>query len=80
MLHCFGGCTVDQVLDKLGWGRADLYDDQTGYTYAYPDGVYAHRSYDHTGKKKFHQSGKLGGASTQLYHLEKVEAAKLAGQ
>jgi AAA domain len=80
LIYCFGGCTPDQILDALGWSKADLYDDRKGYVYSYPDGVYAHRSYNGDGKKKFHQSGNLGGDSTKLYRLSSIETAKLAGQ
>jgi hypothetical protein len=57
LLYCFGGCPTENVLAVLGWTKADLYDNHRGYVYTYPDGAYAHRSYDTAGRKKFHQSG-----------------------
>jgi hypothetical protein len=80
LLYCFGGCPTENVLAALGWTKADLYDDHKGNVYTYPDGTYAHRSYDSAGRKKFFQSGNLKGDSTQLYRLEAIEAAKLAGK
>jgi 5S rRNA maturation endonuclease (ribonuclease M5) len=80
LLHCFVGCEVEQILDAIGWTKADLYDDSNGYTYTYPDGANAHRNYNGDGKKKFYQSGTTNGSSTTLYRLGRVEVAKLAGE
>jgi 5S rRNA maturation endonuclease (ribonuclease M5) len=80
LVYCFGGCTTEQILDALGWTKADLYDDGKGYTYGYSDGAYAHRGYNGEGRKKFWQSGNTSGDSTPLYRLSRVEVAKLAGQ
>jgi 5S rRNA maturation endonuclease (ribonuclease M5) len=80
LLYCHVGCTLEQILDAIGWTKSDLYDDRSGYTYTYQDGANAHRSYNGDGKKKFYQSGNTNGNTTSLYRLDRVEVAKLAGQ
>jgi hypothetical protein len=80
LLYCHVGCTIEQILDALGWTKADLYDDRNGYDYAYSDGAFSHRRYNGEGTKKFWQSGNTSGDSTPLYRLSRVEVAKLAGQ
>lgn len=81
LIHCFADCATEDILAALEMTKADLYDDQHGYTYTYQDGAYVHRSYTRDGKKRFYQSGNTGsgGAATTLYRLDAVEAAKLAG-
>jgi 5S rRNA maturation endonuclease (ribonuclease M5) len=79
LLYCHVGCQIDDILAALEMRRSDLYDDSRGYDYHYADGAIAHRSYGPDGKKRFYQSGTIAGAQTTLYHVDKVEAAKLAG-
>lgn len=74
LVHCHAGCEVDQVLDSLGLGRKDLYDDQRGQTYLYDDGRKVRRTHD----KRFTQSGNK--ATNTLFRLEKVKAAVAAGE
>lgn len=64
LLHCHGGCDVDQVLAALNLGRRDLYDDRAGATYRYSSGRVVHRTPD----KRFRQSGDK--STKELYRAE----------
>jgi AAA domain/Toprim domain len=83
LLHCFGGCDVDQVLDKLGMGKRDLFDDHRGadYRYAYLNGALnrtVQRRYDSSGKKTFPQP--IINGDPILLRLAKVVDAVAAGR
>jgi len=73
LLHCFGGCDVDDVLGKLGMSKRDLFDDSRGARYDYAD-----RSVFRTPDKEFTQSGNTKGQPT-LYRLPRVVQAVAAG-
>jgi hypothetical protein len=68
------------VLDAIGWGKADLYDDRSGATYHYDDAVKVRRYYNKQGEKKFHQDGHINGAPTTLYRQSEVIEAKSRGE
>jgi 5S rRNA maturation endonuclease (ribonuclease M5) len=73
LMHCFAGCTKEDVLAALGWSKSDLFD--TARTvYEYPDRTVI-RSYTSDGKKDFRQRGHSEGEPTRLYHLDQLAAA-----
>ena len=57
------------VLDQLGLGMKDLFDNPSGTEYRYGDGRVVHRSPD----KKFRQTGNTKG--TSLFHADKLAEA-----
>lgn len=84
LLHCFGGCDLDQVLDKLSMGKRDLFDDSRGADYRYTDQTGATtrtvlRRYDSNGDKVFPQTGDTKGTPI-LFRLRQVVEAVAAGK
>lgn len=81
LAHCHRDCHIDDVLAALGLTKRDLFDDQHGATYTYPDGAKVHRRYDADGRKRFSQSGHdTNGAPTTLYRAFDVAIAVQAGE
>jgi hypothetical protein len=64
LVHCFGGCGTQAVLDALGMTMRDLFDDPSGAEYQYDNGRRVYRS----PTKKFRQTGNTRGKA-QLYRL-----------
>lgn len=64
LAYCHAGCSTDDILESLNFGRADFYDEPRGRTYTYSDGRTVHRTPD----KKFRQTGNTKG--TALYRAE----------
>lgn len=79
LIHCHGGCTVEEILTELKWTKADLFDDRRGASYTYTD---AHgetlRTVHRTPQKKFRQDIKV--ARVTLYRLPKIIEAVEAGE
>lgn len=73
LVFCHAGCGTADILDKLGWSMADLYDDHKGATYRYDSGRVVHRWYDSGGRKRFRQSGT--DAKVELYRLDRLRGA-----
>lgn len=71
LLYCHTGCDNRDIRAAINLTMADLFDDQRGVTYSYPDGRRVHRSAD----KKFRQSGNVKGRS--LYHADRIGDAQL---
>lgn len=74
LVHCFGGCTPDDVLASLNLHKADLYDSPKGKRYDYTDyqGTIL-RSVFRTPDKQFRQTGDK--SSTVLYRLPEIVEA-----
>lgn len=83
LLHCFAGCTPDNVLAALNLTLADLYDEpRTAYRYTDPTGRptrTVHRWYDPDGRRRFMQSGHDTDTPPQLYRLPAVIRAVFDG-
>jgi hypothetical protein len=82
LLHCHGGCDLDDVLAELGMTRRDLYDEPRDnelarYTYTDAAGRPTRTVHRYEGKQ-FPQSGDKRIA--QLYRLPKVIEAVEAGR
>ena len=83
LIHCFGGCSLEAVLDSLGLTKRDLYDNpRTSYKYESAEGLTLRtvtRRYDRTGNKKaFHQSGDT--KANILFRLPRVLKSVDAGE
>lgn len=66
LLYCMAGCSTQDVVEALGLGMTDLFDDEKGFTYEYPGGRQVHRSPD----KQFSQWGNK--ADTSLYRADRI--------
>jgi hypothetical protein len=79
LIHCHGGCVTDQILDKLGLTKRDLFDNPRGADYHYTDraGTVV-RTVSRTPDKRFTQSGITGKPS--LYRLPEVAQAVATGR
>jgi AAA domain len=72
LLHCHGGCDIDQVLEALGLRKSDLFDDPRGARYDYTDRLgTVTRTVSRSADKEFRQSGDTKGPST-LFRLQQV--------
>ena len=71
LLHCHAGCQVPDVLNAVGLGLRDLFDDPEGARYEYPDG----RTVLRTPDKKFKQRGNTKGRA--LFHADRIGDAQL---
>jgi hypothetical protein len=80
LVHCHAGCPLEDVLAAIGWVKADLYDDRSGYTYSYADGVQVRRCYDKDGKKQFPQTGHTNGSATAIFRRDQVKEAVERGE
>ena len=80
LLHCHGGCQLDDVLHALKLSAADLYDDPRGQEYRYGDGrTVRRREGRRPGEKRFHQTGNTQGRPI-LYRDTAVREAVAAGR
>jgi AAA domain len=80
LIYCHGGCDTENVLDKLGLAKRDLFDDTRGARYDYADrsGTII-RTVSRTPDKVFRQSGDTKGHPT-LYRLPQVVQAVAEGK
>lgn len=81
LLHCHGGCHVDDVLAALGMGKADLFDDPKGARYDYLDatGRDIVRTVTRSPEKAFRQAVREMG-TVSLFRLPQVVEAVSRGQ
>jgi AAA domain len=69
LIFCHAGCSTSNVMEAIGLGLADLYDERSA-NYPYDDGRTVKRDYGRDGKKRFRQTG--AGPTSTLYHLGRL--------
>jgi hypothetical protein len=76
LIYCHARCRTEDVLTAIGLTLADLFDNPKGATYRYDDGRTVHRTPD----KQFPQWGNKNGQRSTLYHLSRIEEARVKGE
>lgn len=81
LLFCFAGCTVDQIVDAVGWTVNDLFDDPKGVTYEYRNRGRVTRRVHRSPQKAFRQEViETGDGALYVYPGIDLEKAVRAGQ
>lgn len=70
IVHCFGGCKSEAILDALAFDKRDYFDDRNGVTYEYSDGYTKRRYAD--------KSFRAPGRPSVLYGQERIAEAVAA--